>query len=114
MSLSNVEALEKLHVACQTNDVAYVAQLFTDRDLAADDATNALKNTRSINDPSLVQVLLQNGADVSVFPISRVPLSSQANELLKLLARYNYDFKPDGHRILQSVRKQRNMQHDRD
>jgi hypothetical protein len=114
MSFSDVEAREKLHVACQANDVAYVAQLFTDHELAADDATDALKNTISINDPSLVKVPLQNGADVSVFRMRDIPLSRRANELLKLLARYKYDFNTDGHGIFQSVRTQRNMQHDRD
>lgn len=48
----------------------------------------------------MVAILLQNGADASVFPVRRITLSKRATEILRLLARYGYDFTLKGHRIL--------------
>jgi hypothetical protein len=54
-------------------------------------------------DPALIRVLLQNGADISSITCRDIPRSGQVDELLELLAEYDYDFKKEGHRILESV-----------
>lgn len=101
MDISSVQAREQLDAALQKNDVARVAQLFNDSTLDANDATEALRRTNSIRDPSVVAVLPQNGADASVFPIRRIRLSKPATEILRLLSRHVYDLTLKGHRKLQ-------------
>ena len=101
MGISLIQAREQLHVSLQNNDVTRVAELFTDSNLDANDVTEALRGPNSLRDPSMVAVLLRNGADASAFPIRRIPLSKRATEILRLIARYGHDFTLDGHRILQ-------------
>lgn len=54
-------------------------------------------------DPALIRILLRDGANTNVLRIRKIPKSKIVTELLRLLAEYRYDFKPDGRRILQSV-----------
>jgi hypothetical protein len=53
--------------------------------------------------PIVIRILLQHGADVRAVSMRMIPLSDAPGELMRLLAEYKYDFKSDGHRILQSV-----------
>lgn len=100
--LSASETRQQLREACSDANVALVSHLFESQPLTAEDASNALKNLMK-RDPALVRVLLENGADTSVVDIRKIARSRDASNLLKLLAEYNYDFRSNGHRILQSV-----------
>jgi hypothetical protein len=100
--LSPNEARQQLSEACQDSDAARVSQLFASRSLNVDDATKAL-GTLINSDPTLVRVLLENGADASVVPIRKIASSKCGNEPPRLFARYNYDLQSEGHLILQSV-----------
>jgi hypothetical protein len=101
--LSPGEAQDELRTACYAGDIERISQLFANAPLDAEDATLALEDSLMDMDPALVRVLLENGADISVIHIRDIPRSGQVGELLELLAEYEYDFKADGHRILQSV-----------
>ena len=92
------EVGRKLFYASRDDDVALVSQLLANHSFDADDATAALK---SALDPTIVRMLLQHGADVKVVSMRMIPLSDAPGELVRLLAEYKYDFKSDGHRILQ-------------
>jgi hypothetical protein len=92
---------EDLCSASRDGDVALVSQLLDDHPFDADDATAALSEAEL--DPTIIRMLLQHGADVNVVPLRTIPLSDAPGELMRLLANHKYDFKPDGHRILQSV-----------
>jgi hypothetical protein len=97
-----LEPRQHLCLACQSGDVARVSELFADQSLSADDATFALEKVLYPKH-EVIQVLLQNGADAGVIGVRSIPWSRRPTELLRLLAEYGYDFKPDGHLILQSV-----------
>ena len=84
-------------------DALCVSQLFANHPFTANDAINALEHSHVTPDPALIRVLLQNGADVNVLDIRNVRWSKHPTELLRLLAEHGYDFKPKGHRVLQSV-----------
>jgi hypothetical protein len=103
MQLSPSEAQDELRTAYYAGDIERISQLFANTPLDAEDATRALEDSLMEMDPALIRVLLQNGADVSVIHIRDIPRSQRVNELLELLVECNYDFKADGHRILQSV-----------
>jgi len=96
--LSTSEVGRKLFYASRDGEVALVSQLLANHSFDADDATAALGSAR---DPTIVRMLLQHGADVRVVPMHMIPLSDAPGELVRLLAEYKYDFKSDGHRILQ-------------
>jgi hypothetical protein len=93
---------QHLCLACQSGDVAGVSELFADQSLSTDDATFALEKVLYPKH-EVIQVLLQNGADAGVIGVRSIPWSRRPTELLRLLAENGYDFKPDGHLILQSV-----------
>jgi hypothetical protein len=105
MHLSPGEAQDELRTACYAGDIERISQLFANAPLDAEDATLALEDSLMDMDPALVRVLLENGADISSISVRDIPRSGQVSKLLQLLAEYNYDFKTDGHRILQSVLK---------
>ena len=105
MHLSPGEAQDELRTAYYAGDLERISQLFANTPLDAEDATRALEDSLVEMDPALIRVLLQNGADISVIQIRDIPRSERVNELLELLAEFNYDFKADSHRILQSVFK---------
>jgi hypothetical protein len=102
MILSIDEAQDQLSEACQSGDAERVSQLFASQSLNADDATNALRDAY-MDDFMLIHVLLQNGADVSVVNLRDIQGCAGANDLLRLLAEYEYDFRSEGHIVLQSV-----------
>jgi hypothetical protein len=99
-STSDVDQ-EDLCSASRDGDVALVSQLLANHSFDADDATAALDQA-GLN-LTIIRLLLQHGADVNTFHLPMTPLSKAPGELLRLLAEYGYDFKSDGHRILQSV-----------
>lgn len=101
MHLSPSEAQDELRTAYYAGDIERVSQLFANAPLDAEDATLALENSLMEMDPALIRVLLQNGADISSITCRDIPRSGHVGELLELLAEYNFDFKTDGHRILQ-------------
>lgn len=103
LAMARNELRRQLHTACRRNDLASVARLLTIESLNADDITNGLKGGRAGISLSLVRLLLQNGPDAGVFLIRDIPRSEESHDLLRLLAEYGYDFKLEGHRILQSV-----------
>jgi hypothetical protein len=103
MTVPSDETRQRLREACHVGDALYVSQLFVNQPFTADDATDALKDTHLNLDPALIRILLQNGANANLLQVRKIPKSKFATELLRLLAEYRYDFKPDGHRILQSV-----------
>jgi hypothetical protein len=105
MPLWPSEAQDELRTAYYAGDLERISQLFANTPLDAEDATRALEDSLVEMDPALIRVLLQNGADISVIQIRDIPRSERVNELLELLAEFNYDFKADSHRILQSVFK---------
>lgn len=92
---------EDLCAASRDGDVALVSRLLANHPFDADDATAALDEAEL--NPTIISILLQHGADVKVVSIRMIPCSDTLGELLRLLAEYEYDFKSDGHRILQSV-----------
>jgi hypothetical protein len=103
MQLSPSEAQDELRTAYYAGDIERISQLFANAPLDAEDATRALEDSLMEMDPALIRVLLENGADISSISVRDIPRSGQVGELLELLAEYDYDFKADGHRILQSV-----------
>jgi hypothetical protein len=88
--------------ASRDSDVALVSQLLANHSFDADGATAALEEEFEMN-PTIIRVLLQHGADVNAVSMCMIPSSDEPGELMRLLAEYNYDFKSDGHRILQFV-----------
>lgn len=90
---------EDLCIASRDGNVALVSQLLAEHSFDADDATAALDEAEL--SPTIVRIHLQHGADVNVISMRMIPLSDVPLELMKLLAEYKYDFKADGHRILQ-------------
>jgi hypothetical protein len=103
MELTVSEAQDELRAACHHVDLERISQLFANAPLDAGDAMYSLKNARMGMNPALIRVLLQNGADLSVIHIRNIPHSRHVSEFLELLDEHKYDFKSDGHRILQSV-----------
>jgi hypothetical protein len=103
MHLSPSEAQDELRAAYYAGNIERISQLFANAPLDAEDATRALEDSLMEMDPALIRVLLENGADISSISVRDIPRSGQVGELLELLAEYDYDFKADGHRILQSV-----------
>lgn len=101
MTLTDSEAREELELACQDNEIEEVLQLFASGSVNADDATAALKETDM--KPSIIRILLHNGADPSAIYIRQVAFSDQAREILSLLDEFGYNFETEGHLILQSV-----------
>jgi len=97
-STSDVDQ-EDLCSASREGDVALVSQLLTDHSFDAEDATAALDEADQ--DPTIFRLLLQHGADVNVAHVRLIPCSDAPGELARVLAEYGYDFKADGHRILQ-------------
>lgn len=65
-------------------------QFLNDHPLSAEDASNALADPHAQMEPCLIRVLLENGADASVFHIRHVPKSERASELLNLHVKYKY------------------------
>jgi hypothetical protein len=100
LSDSNVDQ-EDLCSASRDCDVALVSQLLANHSFDADDATAAL--SEAALDPTIIRILLQHGADVNVVHVRMIPCSDAPGELLRLLAEYKYDFRLEGHRILQLV-----------
>jgi len=92
---------EDLCSASRDGDIALLSQLLANHSFDADDATAALDEA-DLN-PTVIRLLLQHGADVNTFHLPMAPCYDAPGELLRLLAEYGYDFKSDGHRILQSV-----------
>lgn len=105
MHLSPSEAQDELLTAYYTGDLERIAQLFANASLETEGATRALEDSLMEMDPALIRVLLQNCADINTITCRDLPRSGQVGELLELLAQNNYDFKRDGHRILESVLK---------
>ena len=97
---SDVEQ-EDLCAASRDGDVALLSQLLANHSFDADDATVALEEAEL--SPAIVSILLQHGADVNAVPVRMIPLSDAPGELMRLLGKHNYDFKSDGHRILQLI-----------
>jgi hypothetical protein len=100
LSNSNVDQ-EDLCSASRDGDVALVSQLLANHPFDVDNATAALSEAEL--DPTIFGILLQHGADVNVVHLRMIPLANAPGELLRLLVKYKYDFKSDGHRILQLV-----------
>lgn len=92
---------QDLCLASRDGDVALLSQLLANHSFDAEDATAAL--CEAALNPAIFRDLLQHGADVKVVDLRSIPLSAARGELLGLLAEYGYDFKSDGHRILQFV-----------
>ena len=92
---------EDLRSASRDGDVALVSQLLASHSFGTNDAS-AVLDEAELN-PTIIRIFLQHGADVNVVSMRMIPLFDAPLELMKLLAEYKYDFKADGHRILQLV-----------
>jgi hypothetical protein len=90
---------DDLCLASRDGDAELLSQLLADHSFDADDATVALEQAKS--DPAIFRMLLQHGADPSVVPLRSVRWCGAPAELTRLLAEYGYDFKSQGHYILQ-------------
>ena len=101
MLLAGDAEREDLYSASRDGDVALVSQLLANHSFDADDTTEALSEAKL--DPTLIRILRQHGADVNAVSMRMFPLSNAPGELMRLLAEYEYNFKSDGHRILQLV-----------
>ena len=101
LSASSVERKD-LCAASREGDVALVSQLLANHPFDAVDATAALEGWYMMN-PAIIRVLLHHGADVKAVSMRMIPCHDAPGELIRLLAEYKYDFKSDGHRILQLV-----------
>jgi hypothetical protein len=101
LSDSNVDQEDLCSASRDCDDVALVSQLLANHSFDADDATAAL--SEAALDPTIIRILLQHGADVNVVHVRMIPCSDAPGELLRLLAEYKYDFRLEGHRILQLV-----------
>lgn len=95
------EHLVQVRNACNARDLARVRQLFAQYSLNADDATKALRDAPV--ERSLYRFLLESGANANIIHIRQVAWSGDAGEILKMLQAHQYDFRVEGHRILQSV-----------
>lgn len=90
---------DDLCLASRNGDAELLTQLLADHSFDADDVTIALEQAKS--DPAIFRMLLQRGADPSVVPLHSVRRCGAPAELTRLLAEYGYDFKSQGHYILQ-------------
>lgn len=100
-SSSEDEIRKDLELACRDRDADKVSRIFAFQQLNADDATAALQDARM--DFEVIRVLLQNGADPNSISIRQAASSKRAGELLRLLHEYGYNFKTDGHIVLEFV-----------
>jgi hypothetical protein len=103
MRLASGFEREDLYSAIRNGDVALVLQLLANHSFDADDATVREALREAMFDPTITRILLQHGADVKAVSMRMISSSSAPGELMRLLAEYKYDFKSDGHRILQLV-----------
>lgn len=85
--------------ACHSGDVSHIHAIFTGRQLGTQEATDALKDA-PLN-PAILRALLSRGADARVVHIRAIPNCGQPWEILQILAAHGYDFKAEGHRILE-------------
>jgi hypothetical protein len=90
---------DDLCLASRDGDAELLSQLLADHSFDADDAAVALEQAKS--DPAIFRMLLQHGADPSVVPLHNIRRCGAPAELTRLLAEYGYDFKSQGHYILQ-------------
>jgi hypothetical protein len=90
---------DDLCLASRNGDAGLLSQLLVHHSFDADDATVALEQAKS--DPAIFRMLLQHGADPSVVPLHNIRRCGAPADLTRLLAEYGYDFKSQGHYILQ-------------
>jgi hypothetical protein len=81
--------------ACKENDVARVHELFTTISL---DYENATLCTYGMSNLPLMRCLLEHGADLKRYLEINAPPSL---DMIKLLVKFGYDVKAEGHKILQ-------------
>lgn len=101
MSSDNDLEREDLRSASRDCDVALVSQLLAAHSFDAMMLQQLLSEADL--DPTIIRLLLQHGADVNAVSLRMIPLSDAPGELMRLLAEYKYDFKSNGHLILQLV-----------
>ena len=89
------ELVQELKSACDEEDIPRIAHLLTTTSLDSDDATDVVTEKHSVR---TMQCLLEHGADANQMASSiHVP----SLDVFKLLARFGYDVKANGHLILQ-------------
>lgn len=89
------ELVQELKLACDEDDIPRIAHLLTTTSLDSDDAIDAITEEHSVR---TMQCLLEHGADANQMA-SRLRVPSL--DVFKLLARFGYDVKANGHLILQ-------------
>ncbi|GAB7325796.1 hypothetical protein MBLNU13_g09884t2 [Cladosporium sp. NU13] len=97
------ELVQELKLACDEDDIPRIAHLLTTTSLDSADATNVVTKKHSIR---TLQCLLEHGADTNRIQ-SRIRLPSL--DVLKLLTRFGYDVKANGHLILQDYADSREI-----
>lgn len=88
-----------LRSASRNGDAELLSQLLANHSFDAGDATAALQ--KAARNPAIFGMLLQHGADANVVPIRELPYCDAPGELVRLLANHGYDFKSQGHCLLQ-------------
>lgn len=100
MTVTDAEARDLLFQACDNKDLAKAQQLFAASNLAASDASEALrhisKNNLDTRAP-ICRLLLEHGADANVVP----SITTTSLEVVKLLTEFGFDIKSEGHKILE-------------
>lgn len=89
----------QLREACHSGEIPQIHAIFASDPIGVSEATEALKDAPI--EPAVLRALLAHGADVGVVRIRRIPRSEQPKEILRVLASHNYDFRINGHRILE-------------
>lgn len=91
----------ELQQALVLGDLSKVQHVFSTNNLGPDDASKALSDQYrpSKLDISVLQYLLEKGADPKVFSIRFV----RSLERFKILAKHGYDISSQGHLVLQYV-----------
>jgi len=93
------ESRAELLDACRAGNVSHINELFAKGSLGPEQATNALKNVRS--KCAVLRALLAHGADAGAVDVRRIPKFDRPKEALQILADRGYDFKIEGHGILE-------------
>ena len=89
------EWVEELKWACDEEDIPHITDLLTTTSLDSADATDVFTKRHSIR---TLQCLLEHGADANRISSK---IRTPSLDVLKLLARFGYDVKANGHLILQ-------------
>lgn len=93
--LEHHELVEQLEIACDEENISRIAHLLKTTSLDSDDATDVANEQHSVR---TLQCLLEHGADADRIASS---LGGPSLDVLKLLTRFGYDVKAQGHLILQ-------------